>query len=85
MELDAGGSRALVKQKWLKWRGEAFATDAVYAKMDALMAQLVDSGAMARETERWPNGNADEDMTFMKDFTAKRLEFLDAYVEELAK
>lgn len=85
VELDAGGSRALVKQKWLKWRDEAFATDAVYAKMDALMAQLVDSGAMAREKERWPNGNADEDITFMKDFTAKRFEFLDAYVEELAK
>ena len=85
VELDAGGSRGLVKQKWSEWRSGAFATDTVYAKMDALMAQLVGSGAMAREKERWPSGNADEDMTFMKDFTAKRLAFLDAYVEELTK
>ena len=85
VELDADGARALVGEKWSKWRGSAFATEAVYAKMDALMAELVGSGAMAREKERWPGGNADEDITFMKDFTAKRLEFLDAYVEELTK
>lgn len=85
VELDADGSRELVKQKWSAWRSGVFATDAVYAKMDKLMAQLVGSGAMAREKERWPNGNADEDITFMKDFTAKRLAFLDAYVEELTK
>lgn len=85
VELDAGGSHALVAQKWAAWREGAFATDAVYERMDSLMAQLVGSGAMAREKERWPNGNADEDITFMKDFTAKRLAVLDAYVEELTK
>ncbi len=85
VDLDAGGAKGLVAEKWSKWRDGAFATDSVYERMDALMAQLTNSGAMAREQERWPNGNADEDMTFMKDFTAKRLAFLDAYVEELTK
>ena len=85
VELDAGGAKALVTKKWSTWREGVFATQAVYDRMDALMLQVVGSGAMAREKERWPNGNADEDMTFMKEFTAKRLAFLDAYMEDLKK
>lgn len=83
--LDAGGARAAAKQTWKNWRVGVFETGQVYARMDALHAQIVDSGAMAREKERWPNGNADEDITFMKEFTAKRLAFLDAYMEQLAE
>ena len=85
VELDAGGARTLATEKWNRWREGVFETDAVYERMDTLMKRVTGSGAMAREKERWPNGNADEDMTFMKEFTAKRLEFLDAYVEELTK
>lgn len=85
VELDAGGAKALVTEKWSTWREGVFATQAVYERMDTLMAQVVGSGAMAREKERWPNGNANEDMTFMKEFTAKRLEFLDAYVDKLTE
>lgn len=85
VELDADGAQASVVEKWSRWREDAFATERVLGRMDELMAQIVGSGAMAREKERWPSGNADEDITFMKDFTAKRLQFLDAYVEELTK
>lgn len=85
VELDAAGGKGLVAEKWRQWRDDVFATSHVLERMEALKAQIVGSGAMAREKERWPNGNADEDITFMKDFTAKRLAFLDAYVEELAE
>ena len=85
VELDVDGAQKSVAARWKLWREGAFATERVEAHMDKLMAQIIGSGAMAREKERWPNGNADDDITFMKDFTAKRLAFLDAYVEELAK
>ncbi|MBE5880974.1 MAG: hypothetical protein E7289_01495 [Lachnospiraceae bacterium] len=83
VELDVDASRALVKETWSDWRKEAFDTERVCRRMDQLMNRLVMSGAMEREMERWPAGNADTDITFMKDFTAKRLDFLDAYVEGL--
>lgn len=85
INLDADGARASAKQTWNRWRGGAFETGQLYARMDALHTQIVDSGAMAREKERWPDGNANEDLTFMKDFTEKRLAFLDAYMEQLAE
>lgn len=85
VELDVDGARSSVGQKWSEWREGVFATDYVLGRMDALMTEIVSSGAMAREKERWPNGNADEDITFMKDFTAKRLLFLDAYVDKLTE
>ncbi len=85
VELDAGGSRAMVKEKWNRWRQGVFDTEQILAHMDRLNAELVSSGAMAREMERWPDGNADPDITFMKKFTEKRLEFLDGYVTNLTQ
>lgn len=85
INLDAGGARETAKQTWAKWRSSAFETDRVLARMDALRAQVAGSGAMAREKERWPNGNVDEDITFMKEFTVKRLAFVDEYIEQLSK
>ncbi|MBQ8527278.1 MAG: CotH kinase family protein [Lachnospiraceae bacterium] len=83
VELDVDGSRNLVRNKWQLWRNETFATESICGRMDALMTQLVDSGAMQREMQRWPEGNADPDISFMKEFAKQRLEFLDNYVENL--
>ncbi len=85
VETDAQGARALVRQKWQKWRAGVFSNESLLARMDALSGQLTGSGAMQREMERWPDGNADPDITFMKDFTVKRMEFLDAYADGLGK
>ncbi len=85
VELDAQGAAALAADKWSRWRSGAFSTEQIYAHMDAILEQIVNSGAMEREKTRWPNGNAGEDITFMKEFTKKRLEFVDAYIEELTE
>lgn len=85
ISLDAEGARASAQQTWDKWRSGAFETGSVLARMDALRRQVVGSGAMAREKERWPNGNAEEDITFMKGFTSKRLAFVDEYVKQLSE
>ena len=83
VEKDVDASRRRVKEQWKKWRSSAFDTESLCKRMDAMMSYLVTSGAMQREMERWPDGNADTDISFMKEFTKKRLEFLDSYVEGL--
>ncbi len=83
VELDAADSREIVKEKWMTWRTDVFSTESIMNKMDALASLLAESGAMEREMQRWPEGNADPDIRFMKEFTQKRLEFMDAYVEGL--
>lgn len=83
VELDVSGARALVQSKWKNWREGAFSAENICARMDVLAGKLAGSGAMKREMERWPGGNADPDISFMKQFTTQRLEFLDSYVEAL--
>ena len=85
IRLDAGGARETAEQTWDKWRSSAFETGRVLAHMDELYMQVTGSGAMAREMERWPNGNAEEDITFMKEFTTKRLAFVDEYIKQLSE
>ena len=85
IRLDAGGARETAKQTWDKWRSSAFETGRVLTHMDQLYMQVTGSGAMSREMERWPNGNAEEDITFMKEFTTKRLAFVDEYIKQLSE
>lgn len=85
ISLDAQESRSYVQQTWKKWREGAFATQAVLARIDALHSSITDSGALAREIERWPDGNASADLTLMREFTERRLAFVDAYVEGLVQ
>ena len=75
--LDAGGSAALAKKTWKRWRSDVFRTDALMNRIDQLQHQLTASGALIREQQRWPMGNAGDDLTFMKSFTKKRLQWLD--------
>ncbi|MBR6315544.1 MAG: CotH kinase family protein [Lachnospiraceae bacterium] len=75
--LNAGGSAALAKKTWKRWRSDVFRTDAMMNRIDQLQHQLTASGALIREQQRWPMGNAGDDLTFMKSFTKKRLQWLD--------
>ena len=83
ISLDVDESCAYVKKCWEAWRGGAFATDALLERMNELMGELIVSGAMEREMARWPSGNASADISLMQQFTEKRMEFMDSYVESL--
>ena len=83
ISLDVDDSCAYVKKCWEKWREGAFATDALLDRMNELMGELIVSGAMEREMARWPSGNASADISLMQQFTEKRMEFMDSYVESL--
>ena len=76
--LNAGGSRAVLKSTWEKWRRGVFSDDRIMKRIDEMQDTLIRSGAMDREMERWPAGNASKDTAFMKDFTKKRLAWLDS-------
>lgn len=80
IETNAGSARELAAATWKKWRAGAFSGEALCARIDALEHTLMDSGAFAREMERWPSGNADPDLSFLRSFAEKRPEYLDAYL-----
>lgn len=78
--LDAANSRKYVADTWSRWRSGAFDTERLLARMDDLQQELISSGAMERETARWPNGNANVDLSLMKEYARQRMEFVDSYV-----
>lgn len=80
IDLDVMQSRKYVKNTWEKWRNGAFATDKLISRMEELQEQIIASGALAREMQRWPDGNANEDISFMKEYTKQRMEFVDGYL-----
>lgn len=83
ISLDADDSRVYVQKRWREWREGVFATETLLERMDEMMELLTTSGAMEREMERWPAGNASPDISMMKSFTEKRMEFLDSYIQSL--
>lgn len=80
MELDASDCRSYAKETWNKWKNGVFDTETLLAHMDSLHAEITDSGALAREKQRWPDGNADEDISFMKEYAKERIRFVDEYL-----
>lgn len=83
IELDADGSKELVNATWRSWRKGAFSDDALLTRISELEHQIKDSGAFAREDARWPNGNQNEDFSFIYDFAAARMQVVDAYISDL--
>lgn len=83
IELDADGSKELAGATWRDWRRGAFSDDALLARISDLEHRVKDSGAFAREDARWPDGNQDEDFSFLYDFAMARMRAVDAYVGSL--
>ena len=81
-ETDLGESRQELAGIWNRWRAGAFSTEAVTERIDGLERVLQSSGALAREKERWPAGNASSDLEHMKQFTKQRLAFVDRLMAE---
>ena len=73
---------AVVSRLWEKWRSGPFDTDRLIERMDRMEEKLSSSGALKREIARWPAGNTSEDISYMKDFTRKRLDWVDGLVNK---
>ena len=84
LELDVEGSRALAADTWADWRKGAFSDEALQGRIAALEWQIKGSGAFARENARWPDGNQNEDFSFLYDFALARMKAVDEYIAELS-
>lgn len=83
IELDVDGSKELVAATWEQWREGVFSDEALENRIADLEHRVKDSGAFAREAERWPEGNQNEDFSFIYDFAGARMQAVDAYIKEL--
>ncbi len=82
IDLDVENSSNDIKTKWDQWRMGVFSDAAMLERISELEHAVKDSGALERETTKWPDGNTDGDFSFMKEFALKRLQFVDEYVEQ---
>lgn len=83
IDLDVNGSREMVTVTWKNWRQGAFSDEALKERIAGLEHQVKDSGAFAREDRRWPDGNQNEDFSFLSEFAVERMQAVDAYMTEL--
>ena len=83
IDLDVNGSQQMVVATWKNWRQGAFSDEALKERIAGLEHQIKDSGAFAREDRRWPEGNQNEDFSFLSEFAVMRMQAVDAYMTEL--
>lgn len=85
IDLNAGNSISMVKEKWNLLRGSILTNDALTKHIENLEDRVVNSGAMARETKRWPEGAHTTDYTDIKQYAIDKMEFLDSYFTTLTE
>ncbi|MBE5870310.1 MAG: hypothetical protein E7294_03465 [Lachnospiraceae bacterium] len=81
IKLDVDHSRALAKETWEKWRSGVLSEENLQKRIEGLERFVKDSGAFAREKERFPEGNCREDFSMLYDYAKKRLQFVDELTE----
>lgn len=85
IDLNASNSVSIVKDKWNLLRSSILTTDALTKQIENLEHIVVNSGAMDRETKRWPEGAHTTDYTDIKQYAVDKMEFLDSYFETLTE
>ncbi|KAB1438218.1 CotH kinase family protein [Candidatus Galacturonibacter soehngenii] len=85
IDLNAGNSIAIVKEKWNLLRGSILTNDALIKNIENLEHTVVNSGAMDRDTKRWPEGAHTTDYTDIKQYAIDKMEFLDSYFATLTE
>ena len=79
ISLDVDGSRDYVNQTWKRLREGIFSEESLSASIDELVHQVQDSGAYARNEERWPESNSGQDYDLFKRMAFYRMGILDYY------
>ncbi len=74
------------QNRWLELRQGVFETESLQKRQADLYTELNEGLFYEREQKRWNDFISDpEGLDYMKDWTAKRLLFLDAYIEKLGE
>lgn len=85
IDLNAGNAVSLVKEKWELLRNSILTDEALITQIEELENTVVQSGAMARETNRWPEGGHTTDYSAIKQYAIEKMEYLDSYFETLSE
>jgi hypothetical protein len=83
IDLDVGDSVELTAATWQSWRNSTFSDEALTERIEQLEHRIKDSGAFAREQARWPQGNEQEDFSFLYEFALQRMQVVDDYIAQL--
>lgn len=83
IDLDVEDSVELTAATWQSWRNSTFSDEALTERIEQLEHRIKDSGAFAREQARWPQGNEQEDFSFLYEFALQRMQVVDDYIAQL--
>lgn len=81
IELHVGGAREYVADAWRGLRRGILSTETLTQRVDSLVHQVRDSGALIRDRERWPESNFGADYERFKRMALYRMEILDYYFD----
>ena len=69
----------LLQERWVECRSTFLTTDNIIDMLNQNMDYIINSGAVARENERWPDYTMSTDLEWMEDYQTRRMEWLDGY------
>ena len=82
IELDVDGAREYVTARWKELRETVYSDEWLSSRIDSYESSVIDSGAFARDMERWENGGHDSDYESFKELVLDRMAFLDEYMDD---
>lgn len=71
-----------ITERWAYYREDFLSTDVVTGLMQENMDYLVDTGAIHRENDRWPEGDISTDIDQLIEYQINRMEWVDALMME---
>jgi len=83
--LDVGGARKRAQEIWAQLKSRGFTPETVEALVTQYVHEMGDSGAFARDSERWEKGSFYPDGYEIVTFAAARFEMMDAWVDALTQ
>ena len=81
--LDVGGAKRRTQEIWAQLKARGFTPENVEALVTQYVHEMGDSGAFARDSERWEKGSFYPDGYEIVSFAAARFEMMDAWVDAL--
>ena len=75
------GAVSYVSERWKALREGVFSDAQLTEEIDSLIHQVRDSGALARNEERWPESNTGQDYGLFQRMALYRMGILDYYFE----
>jgi hypothetical protein len=75
----------LVKEKWNVLRKTILTNESLTNRIEELENRVVNSGAMARETKRWPDGGHTTDYNDIIQYATDKMDYLDSFFATLGE